>query len=547
MSIGILHGYLLEGSGSNLWTRAIARALCRQGDTVHLVCQEPHPEDYDFISGYVRYEGPDQAETIFERDTGYPGRCVMHRPVLGDTLPVYVHDRYEEFERVVPMVELPDAEIESYIERNAAIVDRIVEQHELVALHANHAVLMSVVAQRVGAHRRVPFAIMPHGSAIEYAVKCDERFLRYAADAFDAAARVFVIGKEMTERVQSVLGEHVPGLGAKLVELNLGVDTSLFRVAGPDEKRSEIEQLEEALAPLERGRTAAQERTLRDHLETQRPTEIDAFRAAIEPDAAYDLKAPDAALEDKLAAIDWASDPVILFVGRLIANKGPQAVLAAAPSVLGAAPDARFVFVGHGPLREPLEAMAWALEQGELPLLRRIAGWGTALEDGPARPFGDVLAYLDRLEEERRLAEYVENARRHVSPERIVFTGYLTHTELRHVFACADAAVFPSRIREAGPLVFLEALASGCCPVGTDFGGMAASIDAVEEALGADATRSMRLDPDEAELVSGIERSLPGALETARRRAPDLRRLAVERYDWTNVARRLADALAEMG
>ena len=54
--ICILHGYLLEGSGSNLWTRSIIQSLCRQGKTVHLVCQENHPEIYDFISTVV-YSG----------------------------------------------------------------------------------------------------------------------------------------------------------------------------------------------------------------------------------------------------------------------------------------------------------------------------------------------------------------------------------------------------------------------------------------------------------------------------------------------------------
>ena len=48
--ICIMHGYLLEGSGSNLWTRSIVHALCRDGQDVHLVCQEAHPKIYDFIA-----------------------------------------------------------------------------------------------------------------------------------------------------------------------------------------------------------------------------------------------------------------------------------------------------------------------------------------------------------------------------------------------------------------------------------------------------------------------------------------------------------------
>ena len=64
------------------------------------------------------------------------------------------------------------------------MVQRVVEEHGVTAMHANHAVLMSVVAQRVSERTGVPYAIMPHGSALEYAVKPDKRFHAYATSAF---------------------------------------------------------------------------------------------------------------------------------------------------------------------------------------------------------------------------------------------------------------------------------------------------------------------------------------------------------------------------
>ena len=72
--IGLLHGYLLEGSGSNLWTREMVRALCRAGETVHLFCQEPHPEDYDFVAEARIYEPDGAVKELFSRETAYPGR-----------------------------------------------------------------------------------------------------------------------------------------------------------------------------------------------------------------------------------------------------------------------------------------------------------------------------------------------------------------------------------------------------------------------------------------------------------------------------------------
>ena len=62
--IAILHGYLLEGSGSNLWTRSVIQSICYSGETVHLICQENHPELYDFICEGIIYHSNGIKETI---------------------------------------------------------------------------------------------------------------------------------------------------------------------------------------------------------------------------------------------------------------------------------------------------------------------------------------------------------------------------------------------------------------------------------------------------------------------------------------------------
>jgi len=155
--LAILHGYLLEGSGSNLWTRSIIQSLCKNGQTVHLVCQENHPQIYDFITTFYTYDKEGKCETIFKRKSPWSGRCIMHKPWIGETLPVYVWDKYEEFSDVQPMVQLNDEVINNYLENNIRIVAQIVKENGIVRLHANHAVLLSVVAQRVAAKFNIPF------------------------------------------------------------------------------------------------------------------------------------------------------------------------------------------------------------------------------------------------------------------------------------------------------------------------------------------------------------------------------------------------------
>ncbi len=542
--IGLLHGYLLEGSGSNLWTRAIAQALVRAGHDVHLFCQENRAQDYDFIAAAHVYEPDGRVATLFERPSPYAGRCVLHKPRLGDTLPVYVGDHYDEFANVVPMVDLPDAAIEDYLAKNAAVVERVVRQHGIRALHANHAVLMSVVAERVGAATGVPYAVMPHGSAIEYAVRKDRRFHSFAAGALGRAGRVFVIGEEMRARVLATFPE-LTDLGAKLTELNLGVDTAAFRPAGRDERAGRIDELRRSLDGLERGRRPAAERALRRRLDDRMGRAE--LAAAIAEAQGYPGKLPDAGLEAKLARVDWAGDRLMLFVGRLIAPKGLQSVLAALPPILAADPGRRLIVVGHGPGREVMEAFLWALQMGARRLARNIVDWGGGLEDGGAdRPFEEVRLFFDGLAARGELDAYFATAKRVIRPNRVLFTGYLTHRELRHLFPCCDVAVFPSVVAEAGPLVFLEALASGCFPLGTYFAGMAASIDSVADGLTPEQAALMKLAHDPAGTVADIARNADRALASGGIDGPALHRLMAERYDWTRIAGKLAAALSAM-
>jgi glycosyltransferase involved in cell wall biosynthesis len=546
--LGILHGYLLEGSGSNLWTRAIVQSLCRQGETVHLVCQENHPDRYDFITEARLYHADGSVVVGHRSDGSYPGRCVLHKPVLGPTLPVYVWDEYEEFDRVVPMTELSDEEIEDYLERNTRVLERIVREEGITALHANHAVLMSVVAQRVSAATGVPFAVMPHGSAIEYAVKKDVRFHRYATGALSAAERIFVIGDEMRQRVRAVFSE-VPALETKQTELHLGVDTSLFRPIPRHARRENSGDLLRSVEGTARGKQSAQSRTLRERLSGR--LGLPGLREVLAGSADYDPKRPDADLEAKLQAVDWEREDTLLFVGRLIAAKGLQSILAALPLILQRRPELRLLIVGHGPLREPMEALLWALEHGERLLADEIVNRGRTLEGTAQRADEAALTrlrfFFDALEERGELEAYFEAARRHLRPDRVLFTGYLEHPQLRYLFPCCDVAIFPSVVREAGPLVFLEAMASGCFPLGTYFGGMAASIDAAAAVLPGEDVRCMKLSPEPDRTVADIATHVPEALALGRRHAATLRRLAEERYDWRSVSGKLAAELRALG
>lgn len=539
--ICILHGYLLDGSGSNLWTRSVVRALVRDGADVHLVCQEPHPGTYDFISEAWEYPADGTRVNVLKRETEYTGRCIMHQPVLGDTLPVYVWDEYEEFEHVLPMTEMEDVALEDYIHRNVEVVTRVVREHGVTVMHANHALLMSVVAQRVATWTGVPYAIMPHGSALEYAVKPDERLRRLAAEAFEHASGVFAISDEVASRAEEAFGDRVTDLRSKLSRLDLGVDTSAFLPIEPVARPSNVERVVELLSTVERGRSKAQAELLLGGLRSG--TAPRAIHAGI---GEYRAKLPDEDVEAKLGSVDWANDRVLAFVGRLIAAKGIHAVIAALPLIAAQSPRARLIVVGHGPLREPLEMFAYALAQGDRDLAARVLQYAATIDAGEPEHLEAVAGFWRDLEMRGELDAYWDAAERSMKPDSVIFTGYLTHREMAWLLPCCDAAVFPSMVVESGPLVFLEALASGVFPIGTYWGGMKVKIDRTAPALDGDHGRLMKVSPEAQSIVADIAAVVPAALEVAGRYRDRLRQVAEDHYDWIPVARRLRQLLEQI-
>jgi glycosyltransferase involved in cell wall biosynthesis len=198
----IFHGYLLRGTGSNIYNANLARALARLGHEVHLLCQERH------------WNAPDGV--------------TIHNPDIGRVLPVYVADTYDGFD-AKPYPQLTDAELAHYIAANVAAVRAAPEPD--VAL-ANHLVMGPVVLARGLA--RAPFAVKVHGSALEYTVRPHrERFVPYALEGVRAASSVLVGSRHTAESLWEVLDAE-PSLPERTRLGPPGVDVHSFRPGAAD-------------------------------------------------------------------------------------------------------------------------------------------------------------------------------------------------------------------------------------------------------------------------------------------------------------------------
>jgi glycosyltransferase involved in cell wall biosynthesis len=170
------HGYLLGGTGSNVYTRALAREWSRAGHEVVVFCQERHPENYDL------------------------GGAEVVRPDIGGLLPVFVLDRYEGVEAKL-LQDFTRGERERYVALNA---DALREHLPADLVFANHVLLGAPVGAAAGA----PFIVKAHGSELEYSMRGNEELSAWGRETLPAAEAVVVGSDHIRDVLDDVVG-HV--------------------------------------------------------------------------------------------------------------------------------------------------------------------------------------------------------------------------------------------------------------------------------------------------------------------------------------------------
>jgi len=187
MRILLWHGYLLGGTGSNVYTRMLAREWSRAGHDVVVLSQEPEPERYDI------------------------GSATAIRPDVGGLLPTFVLDRYEGYD-VRRVQDCTRVELDGWVEANASAVRALLPAD---VVFTNHVLLGGPVGAATGA----PFAVKAHGSELEYSMRGNPELSAWGAEAL-AAARATFVG---SGHIRTVL-EEVCGHVHDVVEVPPGVD-----------------------------------------------------------------------------------------------------------------------------------------------------------------------------------------------------------------------------------------------------------------------------------------------------------------------------------
>ena len=225
MRILLWHGYLLSGSGSNLYTVNISRIWRSEGHDVLLMCQERNAGEFAFVDAAGGFNadntGFELTQTGYEQATG---RLRVLRPNIGEVLPVYVYDEYEGF-TVKRFVDLTDEELERYTSANIRAMVTAIEDHQPDAIITGHEVMGPYIAKEACDVTDASYIAKLHGSALEYAVKQQDRYLRLAQEGLSGARVVTGGSRYMVEEA----ARYVPGWRDRAAVVNPGCDVNLFK------------------------------------------------------------------------------------------------------------------------------------------------------------------------------------------------------------------------------------------------------------------------------------------------------------------------------
>lgn len=545
MRVLIFHGYLLRGTGSNVYNAELARALAAGGHDVHMLCQDREPLEIPFVDAVGEWEDEQLTVRRIERlrPEGW-GSCTIYRPAIGTLLPVYVADRYEGF-TAKTFPELTDEELDAYLRANVHAVRDVCDAAQPDCALANHMVMGPFILAR-GLPASVPYAVKIHGSAMEYTVRRNPRFLPYAVEGLERAATVLVGSTHIAQRTHETV--KIDGLEQRTFLGPPGVDVERFVPRDRAAARAGLVDLADHVRQLPRrgfGPGAARATTaLYGRVSgSQGVTNEEVASELSELHNGYDTAGIDADAPDALRALSEAGDaPVVLYVGKLIVSKGVDLLLAAWPLVLQRHPDARLAITGFGAYREGLQMLLAALSAGDLATARRIAAGGRAFEGGDADSLDFLTAFIDSLTGEELVA-YVRAAAN--MRERIHWFGRLEHDVLADLTPAADVQVVPSTFPEAFGMVAAEAAACGVPPVVADHSGLAEVSRQLEAKLSGAMAALLSFRTGE-RAIPQLAGRINGLLALDKHARADLAvrlsEVSRERFSWAGVARELVMA-----
>ncbi len=209
MKILIINHFPLEGSGSGVYTKNLAKELTEIGDKVKVIFPENRkvsPEIFEMRP--IMFRGDNSKD--YEIDFNFP--CFTSHPRSNTTF-----------------YQLDKKQMRDYIDIMVSVTKEEAGKFKPDIIHAQHLWITPYAAQKTG----LPYVVTVHGTDLK-GFKQDKRYHTYALKGAQNARKVITISKQVDRETKELY--HIEGERRKIVYN--GYDTKFFKVKNVSRKEA---------------------------------------------------------------------------------------------------------------------------------------------------------------------------------------------------------------------------------------------------------------------------------------------------------------------
>lgn len=199
MRILIINHFPLEGSGSGIYTKNLAKEMSQLGHDVKVIYPDHREVKYvEFESRVILFN--DGCNECHELNYNFP--CFTSHPKSNNTF-----------------YNLNESQIEQYIDVFEKATREEIESFKPDIIHAQHLWITPYVASKTS----IPYVVTAHGTDLKGFVK-DKRYHTYALEGAAKASKIITISKQVDREVSELYGVEEE---KKQIVMN-GYDEELF-------------------------------------------------------------------------------------------------------------------------------------------------------------------------------------------------------------------------------------------------------------------------------------------------------------------------------
>ena len=419
MNILIVHGYFLEGNGSNIYVRNLAKEIKKNGHRVIILSQESQAKDYSLVDRVYEFTFGNKIKRMtYKNPVSSKGECILIKPEIQGVLPVYKKEDVFGYQ-TVEFHKMKPAEIHNYTNLIANAVENILCEIQIDLIISTHLFPEPYIVENVRrklSHNIKHFCIAD-GNCYYYSYLKNKSLKEYIVPAFLKTHNIIFQNEEIYIDIIREFPDYKERINSKSEIIPPGVDNDIFQPVYSIQPKNRI---------------------------------IENLRYKIKNDNG------DASF---LENFNFENRLNILSYGNFSLEKGIPLLIIVFPFIRKFIPEVNLYIAGFGQEQKKLKQLIEFLSRGmkkEYYNLLELLMENFESEDDQKNFY--EICYLNLMDPEFS-QEYFRQGKD--IDNLIHFVGYMEHSKLSDFISLMDLCIFPIISKEGFSISVIEAMASG--------------------------------------------------------------------------------------